>query len=256
MEHLAEVLYEKYEVTTRITNQTISFKLASAKQAIREKRLGDNYTKAALEERRPKLFQERLEKEAKKKAELDAMIQRHVEEEKAKRLATKKKEKELFDSIQTLMKTVDQYVKREDETYQRIEDALSDVEKPKESQEIVTVDGQIPKDSTLVTVNSFFENLSEINVKQSKHSEPVEHYDSYITEDYAKTAIEAEKDAVKEMEEVSRPRDWREEFSDYKKLHPEMDVEEMIDSFDDYYNGLWDKFNAQNVNREIRTRGR
>lgn len=257
MEHLAEVLYEKYEVTTRITNQTISFKLPSAKQAIRGNRLGDDYAKPALEEHRPKLFQERLETEAKKKAELDAMIQKHVEEEKAKRLAAKKKqEKELFDSMQALMKTVDQYVKREDETYQRIEDVLSDVKKPKESQEIVTVDGQIPKDSTLVTVNSFFENSSEINVKQSKHSEPVEHYDSYITEDYAKTAIEAEKDAVKEMEEVSRPRDWREEFADYKKLHPEMDVEEMIDSFDDYYNGLWDKYNAQHVNQEIRTRGR
>jgi hypothetical protein len=35
-----------------------------------------------------------------------------------------------------------------------------------------------------------------------------------------------------------------------------MDIEEMIDSFDDYYNGLWDKDNAQHVNREIRTRGR
>ena len=80
--------------------------------------------------------------------------------------------------------------------------------------------------------------------------------DSYITEDYAKTAIEAEKDAVKEMEEVSRPRDWREEFADYKKQHPEMNVDEMIDSFDDYYNGLWDKYKEQNVNREIRTRGR
>ena len=257
MEHLAEVLYEKYEVTTRITNQTISFKLAGAKQAIRGKRLGDDYAKPALEERRPKLFQERLEKEAKKKAELDAIIQKHVEEETAKKLAAKKKqEKELFDSIQALMKTVDQYVKREDETYQRIEDVLSDVEKPKESQEIVTVERKIPKDSTLDTVNSFFESSSEINVKPSKHSETAEHYDSYITDDYAKTAIEVEKDVVKEMEEVSRPRDWREEFADYKKLHPEMDVEEMIDSFDDYYNGLWDKYNAQNVNREIRTRGR
>lgn len=120
----------------------------------------------------------------------------------------------------------------------------------------MTVERKIPKDSTLDTVNSFFESSSEINVKPSKHSETVEHYDSYITDDYAKTAIEAEKDAVKEMEEVSRPRDWREEFADYKKLHPEMNVEEMMDSFDDYYNGLWDKYNAQNVNREIRTRGR
>lgn len=159
--------------------------------------------------------------------------------------------------MQALKKVVDQYVKREDETYQRIEDVLSDVEKTKESQqEIVTVERKIPKDSTLDTVNSFFESSSEIDVKPSKHSESAEHYDSYITDDYAKTAIEAEKDAVKEMEEVSRPRDWREEFSDYKKLHPKVDVEEMMDSFDDYYNGLWDKYNAQNVNREIRTRGR
>ncbi len=258
MEHFAKILYEKYEVTTRITNQTISFKLASAKQAIRGKRLGDDYTKLALEERMPKLFQERLETEAKKKAELDSIVQKYAEEEKAKRLAAKKKqEKELFDSMQALKKVVDQYVKREDETYQRMEDVLSDVEKAKESQrEIVTVERKIPKDSTLDTVNSFFESSSEINVKPSKHSETAEHYDSYITEDYTKTAIEAEKDAVKEMEEVSRPRDWREEFADYKKLHPEMDVEEMMDSFNDYYNGLWDKYNAQNVNREIRTRGR
>ena len=79
---------------------------------------------------------------------------------------------------------------------------------------------------------------------------------NYITDDYAKTAIEVEKDAVKEMEEVSRPRDWREEFADYKKLHSEMDVDEMIDSFDKYYNGMWDKYNAQNTNREIQTKGR
>ena len=52
--------------------------------------------KPALEERRPKLFQERLKTEAKKKAELDAIIQRHVEEEIVKRLAAKKnQEKEL-----------------------------------------------------------------------------------------------------------------------------------------------------------------
>lgn len=259
MEHLAEILHKKYDVTTRITNQTISFKLPGEKQAIRGNRLGDDYTKPALEERMPKLFQERLETEAKKKAEMDSMIQKHVEEEKTKRLAAKKKqEKELFDSMQDLKKVVDQYVKREDETYQRMEDVLSDIEKTKESQqEIVTVERKIPKDSTLDTVTSFFESSSQQNVnKPSKRSEPVEHYDSYITDDYAKTAIEVEKDAVKEMEEVSRPRDWREEFADYKKQHPEMNVDEMIDSFDDYYNGLWDKYNAQNINREIRTRGR
>ena len=173
-----------------------------------------------------------------------------------KEVAKKKQEKELFDSMQALQKVVDQYVRREDETYQRIVDVLPDADQSKKSQENVTVEQKIPKDSTLDTVNSFFESSSEINVKPSKHSETVEHYDSYITENYAKTAIEAEKDAVKEMEEVSRPSDWREEFADYKKLHPEMDVEEMIDSFDDYYNGLWDKYNAQNINREIRTRGR
>lgn len=39
----------------------------------------------------PKLFHERLETEAKKKAELDSIIQKYIEEEKAKRLATKKK---------------------------------------------------------------------------------------------------------------------------------------------------------------------
>ncbi|MFA9464723.1 MAG: hypothetical protein ACERKN_10595 [Velocimicrobium sp.] len=43
IEHLAKVLYEKYEVTIRITNKGISFKLASAKQAIRGKCLGDDY---------------------------------------------------------------------------------------------------------------------------------------------------------------------------------------------------------------------
>lgn len=58
------------------------------------------------------------------------------------------------------------------------------------------------------------------------------------------------------MEDVAKPRDWEEEYADYKKLHPEMDIEEMIDSFDDYYNGLWDKYNAKNTNREIRTKGR
>lgn len=258
MEHFSKVLYEKYEVTTRITNQTISFKLANAKQAIRGKRLGDDYTKPALEERRPKLFQERLETEAKKKAELDSIIQKYVEEEKAKRLAAKKKqEKELFDSMQALKKVVDQYVKREDATYQRIMDALPNDEKDQDSQEHVVIEPEIPKTGSLDTVNSFLESSSQQNEnKPSKHSEPVEHYDSYITENYAKTAIEAEKDAVKEMEEVSRPRDWKEEFADYKKQHPEMDVDEMIDSFDDYYNGLWDKYNAQNLNREIRTRGR
>ena len=258
MEHFSKVLYEKYEVTTRITNQTISFKLANAKQAIRGKRLGDDYTKPALEERRPKLFQERLETEAKKKAELDSIIQKHVEEEKAKRLAAKKKqEKELFDSMQALKKVVDQYVKREDATYQRIMDALPNDEKDQDSQEHVVIEPEIPKTGSLDTVNSFLESSSQQNEnKPSKHSEPVEHYDSYITENYAKTAIEAEKDAVKEMEEVSRPRDWKEEFADYKKQHPEMDVDEMIDSFDDYYNGLCDKYNAQNLKREIRTRGR
>lgn len=255
MEHLAEVLYEKYEVMTRITNQTISFKLSGAKQAIRGNRLGDDYTKPALEERMPKLFQKRLETEAKKKAELDAIIQKHVEEEKAKRLAAKKnKEKELFDSMQALKKVVDQYVKREDETYQWIMDVLPNDEKHQGSKEHVVIE---PENGSLDTVNSFIESSSQQNVnKPSKHSEPVEHYDSFITDDYAKTAIEAEKDAVKEMEEVSRPRDWREEFADYKKQHPEMDVDEMIDSFYDYYNGLWDKYNAQNINREIRTRGR
>ena len=136
-------------------------------------------------------------------------------------------------------------------------DVLPDADKSKKPQENVAVEQKIPKESTLDTVNSFFESSSQQNVnKPSKHSEPVEYYDSYITDDYAKTAIEVEKDAVKEMGEVSRPRDWREEFADYKKLHPEMDVEEMMDSFDDYYNELWDKYNAQNVNREIRTRGR
>ena len=258
MEHLAEVLYEKYEVTTRIANKTISFKLANAKQAIRGKRLGDDYTKPALEERRPKVFQERLETEAKKKAELDSIIQKYVEEEKAKRLAAKKKqEKELFDSMQALKKVVDQYVKREDETYQRIEDVLSNVEKHEGSQEQVVIEPEIPKNGSLDTVNSFFESSSDLNeTRSSKQMKPVEHFDSFITEDYAKTAIEAEKDAVKEMEEISRPRDWREEFADYKKQHPEMNVDEMINSFDEYYNGLWDKYNAQNVNREIRTRGR
>ena len=257
MEHLAEILHEKYEVTTRITNQTISFKLAGMKQATRGKRLGDDYDKPALEERRPKLFQERLKTEAKKKAELDAIIQRHVEEEIVKRLAAKKnQEKELFDSMQNLMKTVNQYVKKEDETYQRIMDVLPDAIKSEDSQEVVMKEQTIQENGTLDTVNPFFELSSEINGKQARHGEPVEHYDSYITDDYAKTAIEAEKDAVKEMEEVSRPREWREEFADYKKLHPEMDVEEMMDSFDDYYNGLWDKYNAQHVNREIRTRGR
>ena len=258
MEHFSKVLYEKYEVTTRITNQTISFKLANAKQAIRGKRLGDDYTKPALEERRPKLFQERLETEAKKKAELDSIIQKHVEEEKAKRLAAKKKqEKELFDSMQALKKVVDQYVKREDATYQRIMDALPNDEKDQDSQEHVVIEPEIPKTGSLDTVNSFLESSSQQNEnKPSKHSEPVEHYDSYITENYAKTAIEAEKDAVKEMEEVSRPRDWKEEFADYKKQHSEMDVDVMVDAFDDYYNGLWDKYNAQNINREIRTRGR
>lgn len=258
MEHFAKILYEKYEVTTRITNQTISFKLASAKQAIRGKRLGDDYTKPALEERMPKLFQERLETEAKKKAELDSIIQKYVEEEKAKRLAAKKKqEKELFDSMQALKKVVDQYVTREDETYQRIMDALPNDEKHQGSQAHVVIEPEIPENGSLDTANSFLESSSQQNVnKPSKHTEPVEHYDSYITDDYAKTAIEAEKDAVKEMGEVSRPRDWREEFADYKKLHPEMDVEEMMDSFDDYYNGLWDKSNAHNINREIRTRGR
>lgn len=257
MEHLAEVLYEKYEVTTRITNQTISFKLANAKQAIRGKRLGDDYTKPALEERRPKLFQERFETESKKKAELDAMIQGHVEEEKAKRIAIKKKqEKELFDSVQNLMKTVDQYVKREDETYQRIMDVLPDAIKSKDSQEVVMKGHIIQENGTRDTVGPFIEASSEINVKPSNYSEPVKHYDSYITEDYAKTAIAAEIDAEEEMEEVTKPRDWREEFADYKKLHPEMDIEEMIDSFNDYYNGLWDKYNAQHVDQEIRTRGR
>lgn len=258
MEHLAEILLEKDDVTTRITNQTISFKLASAKQAIRGKRLGDDYTKPALEERMPKLFQERLEAEVKKKAELDAMIQKHVEEEKAKRLdAKKKQEKELFDSLQALMKTVDQYVKREDETYQRIIDALPNDEKHQGSQEHVVIEPELPENGSLDTVNSFLESSSNLNVtRSSKQMKPVEHYDSYITDEYAKTAIEVEKDAVKEMEDVSRPRDWREEFADYKKLHPEMDLEEMMDSFDDYYNGLWDKYNAQHVNREIRTRGR
>lgn len=58
-------------------------------------------------------------------------------EEKAKRLAAKKKqEKELFDSMQNLMKTVDQYVKKEDETYQRILEVLSDAEKSKDSQKL------------------------------------------------------------------------------------------------------------------------
>lgn len=126
------------------------------------------------------------------------------------------------------MKTVDQYVKKEDETYQRVMIALSDAEKSRVSQEIVTVERQIQKNTTL----------------------------SYITYDYAKTAIEVEMAAEKELEKVIKPRDWREEYADYKKLHPEMDVEEMIDSFDDYYNGLWDKYNAQNVKQEIRTRGR
>lgn len=258
MEHLAEILLEKYDVTTRITNQTISFKLAGSKQAIRGKRLGDDYTKSALEERMPTLFQERLETEAKKKAELDAIIQKHVEEERAKRLAEKKKrETELFDSVQNLMKTVDQYVKREDETYQRIMDALPDDEKEEGSQYHVVIEPEVPKNGSLDTVRSFFESSSELSVSiPSKQMKPVEHYDSFITDDYAKTAIEAEKDAVKEMEEVSRPRDWREEFADYKKLHPEKDVDEMIDSFDKYYNGMWDNYNAQNTNREIRTKGR
>ncbi len=125
------------------------------------------------------------------------------------------------------------------------------------SQEHVVIEPEIQKNDSLDTVNSFLESSSQQNEnKPSKHSKPAEHYDSYITDDYAKTAIEAEKDAVKEMGEVSRPREWREEFADYKKQHPEMDVDEMIDSFDDYYNGLWDKYNALNVNREIRTRGR
>jgi hypothetical protein len=155
-------------VTTRITNQTISFKLAGAKQAIRGKRLGDDYTKPALEERRPKLFQERLEKEAKKKAELDAIIQRHEEEEKEKRLAAKKKqEKELFDSMQNLLKTVDHYVKKEDETYQRIMDVLPDAAKIKDSQEIVTKEQQILENSAQDTANSFFESSGEINAKPS-----------------------------------------------------------------------------------------
>ena len=82
-----------------------------------------------LEERMPKLFQERLETEAKKKAELDSIIQKYVEEEKAKRLAAKKKqEKELFDSMQALKKVVDQYVRKEDETYQRIVDVFPDAD--------------------------------------------------------------------------------------------------------------------------------
>lgn len=182
----------------------------------------------------------------------------HVEEERAKRLAAKKsKEKELLDSMQNLSKIVEQYVKREDETYQRIMDALPDEEKQEGPQEHVVIEPEIPKRASLDIVNSFFESSSEPNATiPSKQMKPVEHYDSFITDDYAKTAIEAEMDAVKEMEEVARPRDWREEFADYKKLHPEMSVDEMIDSFDKYYNGMWDKYNAQNTNREIRTKGR
>ena len=52
-----------------------------------------------------------------------------------------------------------------------MEDVLSDVEKTNVSQqEIVTVERKIPKDSTMDTVNSFFESSSEINAKPSKHN--------------------------------------------------------------------------------------
>lgn len=70
-------------------------------------------------------------------------------------------------------------------------DVLPDADQSKKSQENVTVEQKIPKDSTLDTVNSFFESSSEINVKPSKHSEKysesAEHYDSYITSYFVAT---------------------------------------------------------------------
>lgn len=137
--------------------------------------------------------------------------------------------------MQTLMKTVDQFVKKEDETYQRVLNVLTDDVKVEVLQESVMREKLIPNDSSLDTVNSFFESSIELNIRPSTKLKPVEHYDSYITDNYVKTAMESEKDAEKEMEEVAKPRDWREEYADYKKLHPEMDVEEIIDLFDNYW---------------------
>lgn len=52
------------------------------------------------------------------------------------------------------------------------------------------------------------------------------------------------------------PKLFQERLETEAKKKAEMDVDEMIDSFDKYYNGMWDKYNALTTNSEIPTNGR
>lgn len=222
IEDFIDSLDNLFGITTRVTNKTISFKSENSKQATRGNRLGDDYTKDALMAKIEKYRIERMELKEKNKHEAEKLAEKIIADAKMKKQEQQKKAlEELSDLMRGVNQALDRLAQKEEETLDRFDSVLN---------KSITSTGAMPP-----------------------------HYDSYITEDYPIAAIEAEIDAETELQEIRKPKEWKEELSDYMKDHLGMDVDEVIYGFDAYYDKLWDdyyKSSRQEIDRDIRVKGR
>lgn len=263
LEELSETLDNLFGVTTRITNKTISFKLEDGKQAVRGNRLGDAYAKDALEDRIVGLSRIRKENAAKLKAEKEriAIATKLAQEQK------QEAERKQWDRLSELLGEVNQGLQKRGESLEALNDHV-DAALGNRTQNTTNVSDEVEPeihsevslfDNQETVVETEVEEIEETEVKKTSKESDVVHYDSYISGDYAETAVEAELDAEAELKEIAKPKEWKEEFSDYLKANPGIDVDEVIDGFGAYYDKLWDEYNSrsrQTIDREIKVKSR
>lgn len=275
LKDFSDALDNQFGVTTRITNKTISFKFEDSKQAVRGSRLGDDYTKDALIYRIDKRKKAKSILEAERKSEVARLVAQLDEKTRSEQ---KKRDpwKELSDMMTEVYKSLDASKRKEEAVRSRFETLVDDEISSKEADITPSVDIQseanLPPEEYQEPIE-FQKSAEEQNPMKTVGKESVVvddreavqdstetvHYDSYVTDDYVSAAISAEADADIELQEIRKPKEWKEEFSDYLKSHPGIVIDEAVEGFGAYYDKLWDDYNSRSnktIDREIKVKSR
>ena len=108
-----------------------------------------------------------------------------------------------------------------------------------------------------VRVEELKQSLDSLNSNADKAADRLGNIvDSYITTDYPAVAIEAEKEAEEELRLIPQPKELSEAMKEYSAGHPDMEKEEFLEEFNQWYEEQWRLYEQQTVQREIRTKGR
>lgn len=192
-----------FAIEVRVTNKTISFKMPDKKQAIRGKRLGDDYDKNRIEER-------------------------------------------IFESVQRRIQQKPILMSK------NIETNNSDKKQAEKAHQ-----GHNSMDMLSKSLEELKQSLDSLNSNADKAADRLGNIvDSYITTDYPAVAIEAEKEAEEELRLIPQPKELSEAMKEYSAGHPDMEREEFLEEFNQWYEEQWRLYEQQTVQREIRTKGR